>query len=422
MYRITMSLCKNLSKYGQRQKISHTFLVLLIACSFLFILLISDVFSSEPSVLLGNEVLLQDYFHLIEGKKVGLITNQTGVDSKGVNFIDKILSTYRVKLIALFAPEHGLDGKTRAGAKISSTIHPLYDIPVYSLYGNTRMPTEEMVFSVEMLIFDIQDIGARTYTYMSTLQYCMVAAAKYHKPIIVLDRPNLLGGVIVEGPVLEDDFKSFLGVDNLPLAHGMTVGELAQFYNRKISADLTVIPMKGYHREMTFSETGLPFIQTSPNIPDLNSVYGYMATGMGEGTGVFQREQFKWVGGKGLHSYQYAEILNKAELPGVWYIPEDRDTAGGVRLDIYDPSLFNPAKSGIYALAYAFMLGDFHVPRSTPGNIVMFDKIMGTDKIGFLLEEKTPPELIVESYTPELESFKEERKNYLIPSYQLPYF
>ena len=238
MYRIAMSLCKNLSKYGQRQKISHTFLVLLIACSFLFILLISDVFSSEPSVLLGNEVLLQDYFHLIEGKKVGLITNQTGVDSKGVSFIDKILSTYRVKLIALFAPEHGLDGKTRAGAKISSTIHPLYDIPVYSLYGNTRMPTEEMVFSVEVLIFDIQDIGARTYTYMSTLQYCMVAAAKYHKPIIVLDRPNLLGGVIVEGPVLEDDFKSFLGVDNLPLAHGMTVGELAQFYNRKISADL----------------------------------------------------------------------------------------------------------------------------------------------------------------------------------------
>jgi len=373
-----------------------------------------------PLVKLGNEVLLEDYFYLIEGKKVGLITNQTGVDSRGVSFIDNLLATHRVKLIALFAPEHGLDGKTKAGAQINSYIHPLYDIPVYSLYGNTRMPTEEMLFSLEVLIFDIQDIGARTYTYMSTLQYCIIAAEKYNKPIIVLDRPNPLGGIIVEGPVLEDNFKSFVGVDNLPMSHGMTVGELAQFYNRNIGADLVVIPMERYHRAMTFSETGLPFVQTSPNVPDLQSVYGYMATGLGEGTGVFQRDQFRWIGGKGLDSYQYAEVLNKAGLPGVWYIPEDRDTAGGVRLDIYDPSVFNPAKSGIYALAYAFIQGDFQVPKSVPGNLVMFDKIMGTDKIGLLLEDKIPPQLIVAYYTPELEKFKEEREQYLISFYKQP--
>ncbi len=323
-------------------------------------------------------------------------------------------------MIALYVPEHGLDGAARAGAWVNSYIHPKYDIPVFSLYGNSRMPTQEMLLKIEILLFDIQDIGARTYTYMSTLQYCLVAAERYSKPMIVLDRPNPLGGIIVEGPVLENKFKSFVGVDNLPMAHGMTAGELALFYNRNIGADLTVIAMDGYHRAMSFADTGLPFVQTSPNIPDITSLYGYMATGLGEGTGVFQRDQFRWVGGKDLDSVQFAETLNRAELPGVLYIPEERDSAGGVRLEIYDPYTFNPAKSGIYALAYAFMLGDFHVPKSEPDNIVMFDKIMGTDKIGSYLEERLTPQQIEASYAYELQRFKEERKQYLIPLYEPP--
>jgi len=387
----------------------------------IFIQLFSIVSTSnEIPVKLGNEVLLDDYYHLIDGKNVGLITNQTGVDSRGVSFIDKLLSTKGVRLIALYAPEHGLDGTVRAGARVNSYNHPHYDIPVYSLYGSTRMPTEEMLLKIEVLLFDIQDIGARSYTYMSTLQYCMIAAEKYNKQIIVLDRPNPLGGTIVEGPVMEDKFKSFMGVDNIPMAHGMTMGELALFYNRSIGADLTVIAMDGYHRSMSFDDTGLPFVQTSPNIPDINSLYGYMATGLGEGTGVFQRDQFRWVGGKGLDSFRYAEYLNSAGLPGVNYIPEEHDTAGGVRLEIYDPYTFNPAKSGIYALAYAFMLGDFHVPKSTPGSIAMFDKIMGTDKIGHYLEDRASPEQIEASYQLVLQHFKEERERYLIPLYDPP--
>jgi len=376
--------------------------------------------SNEITVKLGNEVLLDDYYQLVDGKNVGLITNQTGVDSRGVSFIDKLLASRGVRLIALYAPEHGLDGTARAGAWVNSYNHPHYDIPVYSLYGSTRMPTEEMLLKIEVLLFDIQDIGARSYTYMSTLQYCMIAAEKYNKQIIVLDRPNPLGGTIVEGPVMEDRFKSFMGVDNIPMAHGMTMGELALFYNRSIGADLTVIAMDGYHRTMTFDDTGLPFVQTSPNIPDIFSLYGYMATGLGEGTGVFQRDQFLWIGGKGLDSIRYAELLNSAGLPGVNYIPEDKDTAGGVRLEIYDPYTFNPAKSGIYALAYAFMLGDFHVPKSTSDSIVMFDKIMGTDKIGHYLEDRASPEQIEASYQPVLQHFKEERKQYLIPLYGPP--
>ncbi len=375
---------------------------------------------NEPVVKLGNEVLLENYYHLIEGKRVGLITNQTGVDSRGMHFIDKLLETRGAKLIALYTPEHGLDGIVKAGAWVNSYLHDQYDIPVYSLYGKTRMPTKEMLLDIEVLLFDIQDIGARTYTYMSTLQYCLIAAEKYNKPIIVLDRPNPLGGLIVDGPLLEDNLKSFMGVDNLPMAHGMTAGELAFFYNRKIGADLTVIAMDGYHRAMSFNDTGLPFVQTSPNIPDITSLYGYMATGLGEGTGVFQRDQFRWIGGKGLDSVQYAKLLNEAELPGVYFVPEERDTAGGVRLEIYDFHTFNPAKSGIYALAYAFLLGDFHIPRSTPDNIVMFDKIMGTDKIGNYLGQGFTPQQIEGSYAPELQRFREEREQYLIPLYDPP--
>ena len=381
---------------------------------------IAETRNARAAIKLGNEVLLESHFHLIEGKNVGLVTNQTGVDSRGISFIEILAATEGTKLAALYAPEHGIDGIDRAGAWVVSYVHPKFDIPVYSLYGATRMPTLAMLQGIDVLLFDIQDIGARTYTYMSTLQYCLVAAKKYNKPLIVLDRPNPLGGMIVEGPVLEDPFKSFMGVDNLPMAHGMTAGELALFFNRNIGAELTIVPMESYHRVMVFLDTGLPFVQTSPNIPDINSLYGYMVTGLGEGTGVFQAEKFNWVGGKGLDAVRFAEMLNRAKLPGVFFTPEVRGTAGGVRLEIRDPYSFNPAKTGIYVLAYAFMLGDFKVPKSTPDNVVMFDKVMGTDKIGQYLEEGLSPQQIVARYSPELQRFKEEREHYLIPQYDGP--
>jgi len=410
-YRLWLNLGKN------KEKMSRIFCLL----SLVVVILVfpaAGVCSATAVVKLGNEVLLESYSHLIRGKKVGLVTNQTGVDSRGISFIDILTATEGMKLIALYAPEHGIDGTDRAGAWVDSYIHPRYDIPVYSLYGSTRMPTYEMLLKIEVLLFDIQDIGARSYTYMSTLQYCLVAAKKYNKPLIVLDRPNPLGGMIVEGPVLEDPYKSFMGVDNLPMAHGMTAGELALFFNRHIGADLTVIPMEGYHRDMAFYDTGLPFVQTSPNIPDLNSVYGYMATGLGEGTGVFQAEKFLWIGGKGLDAVRFAELLNGAGLPGVFFVPEARGTAGGVHLEIRDPYCFNPAKSGIYALAYAFILGDFKVPKSASKNVVTFDKIMGTDKVGRYLEEGLTPQQIEACYTPALQCFKQEREHYLLSLYE----
>ncbi|MDO9533781.1 MAG: DUF1343 domain-containing protein [Bacillota bacterium] len=375
----------------------------------------------NPKIKLGNEVLLSKYHHLIKGKKIGLVTNQSGVDSQGRSIIDILADDKTIQLTALYSPEHGIDGIVQAGKGVDSFVHAKLGIPVHSLYGPTRMPTEEMLSNVDLLLFDMQDIGARTYTYMSTLNYCMVAAQKYQKPIIVLDRPNPLGGVIVEGPVLETYYQTFVGVDNLPMAHGMTAGELAQFFNRNIGAALTVVPMEGYKRRMIFQDTGLKWVKTSPNIPDIDSLFGYMATGLGEGTGIGQADQFKWIGGKGLDSKKYADLLNGAGLAGVNFIPETRADRGGVRLNIFDYHAFNPARTGIYALTYAFSLGNFTVPKSgsTKQTMVMFDKVMGTNKIGLYLEQGLTPQQIEKNYTPALNRFKEERKKYLIPDYDV---
>lgn len=372
-----------------------------------------DAGQSTPVVKLGNERLTAEYHYLIKDKKVGLVTNQSGVTRQGKSTIDLLAEDPATRLTALYGPEHGIDGAARAGEYVESYTHSELGIPVYSLYGQTRMPTGEMLKDIDLLLFDIQDIGARSYTYMSTLNYCMVAAQKYNKPIVVLDRPNPVGGIIADGPVLEDPFKTFVGVDNLPMSHGMTAGELALFFNREIGADLVVVPMEGYTREMIFQDTGLPWVQTSPNIPDLDSVFGYMATGLGEGTGVHQADQFKWIGGKGIDSQKFADLLNEAGLPGVVFIPENRGEEGGVRLKIQDYHAFNPARTGIYALAYARSLNHFAVPKSGQ-TVVMFDKIMGTDKIGQYLEDGLSPRQIEANYTPGLSQFKKEREDYLI--------
>jgi len=345
---------------------------------------------------------------------VGLVTNQTGVNSQGISTIDLLRRDRTVTLTALFAPEHGLDGKASAGKQVTSLIHPVYGIPVYSLYGSTRMPTKEMLANVEVLLVDLQDIGSRTYTYVSTLQYTMTAAKQLNKPVIVLDRPNPVGGTIVDGPVLESPYRSFIGVDTLPMAHGMTIGELSLFFNRNIDVDLTVIPMQGYTRSMIFQDTGLSWIQISPHIPDLAAVFGYMATGLGEGTGIQQKDHFTWIGGEGIDSILYADLMNSSLLPGVVFLPEKKNTAGGVRLQISDPRTFNPAKTGIYALAYARQLSHFPVPKSADQKIAMFDLVMGTNIIGQSLEQNRSPQEVEASYSEALTKFKEERKTFLI--------
>lgn len=382
----------------------------------LILTLIPPVGSSAntTAIQLGSDVLFNQFHHLIEGKKVGLITNQTGLNSQMVSTIDILRRDRSVHLTTLYAPEHGLDGKTVAGKQVTSFVHPVYAIPVFGLSGSTRKPTPEMLKDIDVLLVDLQDIGSRTYTYISTLQYAMTAAKEQGKEVMVLDRPNPIGGTIVEGPVVELPYRSFIGVDTLPLAHGMTIGELALFFNRTIGVDLTVIPMQGYTRNMIYQQTGLAWIPSSPHIPNLTSVFGYMATGLGEGTPIRQGDHFTWIGAEGLDSHKYADLLNGSLLPGVIFIPENKGTAGGVRLQINDSHQFNPVKTGIYALAYAKQLKPFPIPKSTSTQISMFDKVMGTNKIGLLLEQGKSPQEIVSSYEADLKKFVELRQKYLI--------
>lgn len=374
----------------------------------------------KPAFKLGNEVLFERYLHLIAGKRVGLVTNQTGVNSKGESTIDRLAQNPDVDLVALFGPEHGIDGKAKAGVYVESYIHPELSIPVYSLYGATRRPTAAMLRDIDVILYDIQDIGARSYTYISTMYYVMEEAKKYNIPVVILDRPNPVGGEICEGPVLEDFTIGFIGIDNLPIAHGMTVGELARFFNRKIAhPSLHVVPMEGYTRDMIWFDTGLPWIPTSPMIPYVESAFGYNATGLGDGTGIHQDDYFRWIGGAGIDSHKFADLMNSSKLPGVVFIPETRGGHGGVRLQITDFRTFNPVRVNIHALAYGKRLINFTVPKSgnSYNSLSMFAKIMGGNRMGEWLEQKLSPQQIEARYAAELSQFKRDRQPHLIYGY-----
>lgn len=364
--------------------------------------------------VLGSEQLFKEYTHLIDGKRLGIITNHTGVNAKGERTVDLLYRYPKAQLTSIYSPEHGLDGTVTAGAYVASYTEPTMKLPVYSLYGKTRKPSPEMLANVDVLLFDMQDIGSRTYTYMSTLNYCMIAAKENDKTLIVLDRPNPVGGIHVEGYVLEDKYKTFVGVDNLPMAHGMTAGELARFFNRNIGCHLEVIPMLNYTRTMIWQDTNLPFVQTSPNIPNIESAFCYMATGIGDGTGLGMRDKFTWVGGKGFDSNRFAQALNAYQLPGITFIAETKGDRGGVRLNITDYHQFNPARTGVYILATANLQKPLTVPVEKKGVIPMFEKNMGGSRFGSDLLNRQTPAQILSNYQAELDRFKTLRQQYLI--------
>ncbi|MCM8760203.1 MAG: DUF1343 domain-containing protein, partial [Candidatus Omnitrophica bacterium] len=244
------------------KKIYGLFLLIL----FLLITFCTAGTNSDRPVRVGIDILAEQHT-ILKGKKVGLITNQTGLSSKFVSSTDINSQLPDVKLVALFGPEHGFKGG-RMGTILEDGKEK--DIKVFSLYGNTRRPTPGMLKGIDMLIFDIQDIGARSYTYISTMRYCMEEAAKYDIEFLVLDRPNPLGGLLVDGPLLDKNFESFVGSAPIPYVHGMTIGEIALFINKElnINCKLTVIKMDGWKREMLWEDTGLPWTPTSPHIPE----------------------------------------------------------------------------------------------------------------------------------------------------------
>ena len=279
--------------------------------------------TGKKEVKLGID-LIDDNLSLFEGKKVGLITNPTGVNSSYKSTIDVLYE--KVNLTALFAPEHGIRGNSQAGGSIGNEIDEITGLTVYSLYGNTKKPTEAMLENVDVLCIDIQDVGARFYTYIYTMAYAMEACKEFGKTFVVFDRPNPVGGK-VEGNLLNDEYSSFVGLYDIITRHGMTIGELAKMFNEyyQIGCNLEVIKMEDYDRNLYIDETTVPWINPSPNMPTLDCAIAYSGTCYFEGVNLSEgrgtTKPFEFIGAPFINPHKWAEKLNSLGLEGVYFRP-----------------------------------------------------------------------------------------------------
>ncbi|MDW7681663.1 MAG: DUF1343 domain-containing protein, partial [bacterium] len=281
---------------------------------------------TSAKVSLGIDILLDEHLDLIQGKRVGIITNQTGVNSDGKHIIDLVFEAPEVELTALYGPEHGLRGDVEGGLTISHLVDPKTGVPIYSIYGKTKKPTPEMLQNVDVLIFDIQDVGARFYTYISTMSLCMEAAAENQISFIVLDRPNPITGTIVEGPVLAPEYQSFVGIHPIALRHGMTVGELALMFNEQswlangIQVELQIVKMKNWRRDSWYGELGLEWIKPSPNMPSATTALLYPGMGLLESCNVSEGRgtaaPFIQIGAPWLDHVRLKQLLDNAGVAG----------------------------------------------------------------------------------------------------------
>lgn len=379
----------------------------------------------KPKVELGVDRLMENP-EILKGKRVGLITNPTGINAERTSIVDLFDQSDDFELTALYGPEHGVRGDAQAGSTVSSYIDDVTGLPVYSLYGATKKPTPEMLQDVDVLVFDIQDVGTRYYTYIYTMAYAMEAAAENGIPFVVLDRPNPQGGLRVDGPVLDPDYSSFIGLYPIPLKHGMTVGELAQLFNSEyqIQADLEVVKMKGWKRSMMYEDTGLPFVMPSPNMPTTDTVNVYPATGLFEGTNLSEgrgtTKPFQLIGAPYIKAHEYANELNELELPGVAFraasfTPTFSKHAGklthGVEVYVTDPARFESTRTGIamiqtahdmYPDDFEFLANDF------------ITKLTGNAYVKDMILKGAPLEDILTKIEDERDAFLPIRKEYLL--------
>lgn len=383
---------------------------------------------SHSSIKLGIDVLLEKKLYLLKNKRVGLITNQSGTTRNLIPTVEALFREKSVNLVCLFSPEHGLRGNKKAGEFVESYTDEITKLPVYSLYGRNKKPTKEMMDKIDVLIFDIQDIGIRTYTYIYTMSYAMEASAEYNKEFIVLDRPNPLGGIQVEGNILETEFSSFIGRYPIPYRHGMTVGELALLFNKefRINCNLTIIKMEKWKREMYFDKTGLHWIPPSPHIPHSETALYYSTTGfIGELStlcvGIGTTTPFEIVGAQWINPFTLANVLNKKNLPGIYFYPVyfipfynlfENIECGGVKLFITDREKFLPFKTGISILEAIKTLYPNQEIFSKDSK--MFNLALGTDKVIKYLEANVKTEDIVNSFVKGIEVFNKKRKFYLL--------
>ncbi|WP_053362838.1 DUF1343 domain-containing protein [Bacillus sp. FJAT-27251] len=409
------------------------FLVLaLVLSSFTAVGAKNDKAKKNGKFHLGVEVLLKDEIHLIKGKRVGLITNPTGVDQELNSIVDTLYNHPDVELTAMYGPEHGVRGDAQAGQYVEKYIDEKTGLPVYSLYGATKKPTPEMLSNVDVLLFDIQDVGTRFYTYIYTMALAMEAAKDNNIPILVLDRPNPIGGTKVEGPVLEDKYSSFIGEYPIPVRHGMTVGELARLFNEEfeIGADLTVVEMEGWKRNMYYDETPLHFVLPSPNMPTLETALVYPGAALIEGAanvseGRGTTKPFELIVAPFINGSDLAANLNSYNLPGVKFraasfTPTFSKNANklnhGVQIHITNRNSFKPFETGLYIVKtiHDMYPNDFQFRAPNSAGVSFFDQLVGNGSIRAGIQAGKSIEEMKAEWQPGLEEFMEVREQYLL--------
>lgn len=396
---------------------------------------------ATAKVKVGLENLFtKAHINQIKGKNLGLITNQTAITSQlthAIPLFKENASEHHFTLKALFSPEHGIDGSIWGWATIENSVDP-DGIPIYSLWGKNWRPTEEMLEGLDLLIFDIQDIGSRSYTYITTLFFAMEEAAKHHLPILVCDRPNPINGLVVDGPMVDEKhFRSRVGYINIPYCHGMTIGELAHYFNEEyhVGCELYVVPMTGWKRDMTFSDTGLFWVPTSQYIPHPHTPLFYPITGIiGElrfvNTGVGYTLPFQLIGAPFVDGVKLANHLNAQKLPGVHFTPhhwkpmlgrfKDKPCQG-VLIHITDHTIFAPVTTAYTLLGLLKSLYPKEFTESLLDSLdreEMFCKVNGTASVLELLKnEKYVTWKLRGLHQKQREAFANKREKYLLPCY-----
>lgn len=378
----------------------------------------------DPAVRPGIDVLLSDSLHLVDGRKVGLLTNQTGIDGHGTDDITRLVAA-GVELRAIFSPEHGFRGQLDR-ENIENTVDSATGLPVYSLYDSVRAPTAAMLSGIDVLLIDLQDIGSRTYTYVSTALAAMRAAAAHGVPVIVLDRPNPIGGELVQGPLLDTAFTSFVGPLPVPLRHGMTLGELLRFANARlgVGAALTVVPAAGWRRGMWFDATGLPWVRPSPSMPTLESATDYPGIVLFEATNLSVGRgtpiAFQVIGAPWLDSDRLVRLL--PPVPGatlkdtviIPIAPPDGKYGGEVlpalRIHVTDRTVYDPTALAAEILATLRRL----YPDSLLIDPQRFDQLAGSDQLRLELDAGADPRAIATTWADADRVFARERQPYLL--------
>jgi len=383
----------------------------------------------------GLDLFFKEHLRKFKGSNVGLVVNQASINSNYKHAVDLFSENKTIRLKALFGPQHGIYGNTQDNMITwKGFAHPRLNIPIFSLYGKTRVPTEEMLSKVDVIILDLQDVGTRIYTFIYTMANVISACKRFNKKIIVLDRPNPINGIQVEGNVLEPEYSSFVGLFPIATRHGMTIGELAKLFNEefKINAELEVIPMKGWKREMWFDDTGLPWVLPSPNMPSLETAMVFSGTVHLEGTNISEgrgtTRPFEIIGAPFIDPLKLLEVLWRENLKGVFFRSHyfqptfnkwEGKLCGGLQIHVLNRNIFKPVITGIAIIKAIYNIYSELFRWGSPPYEYVYDKlpfdvIAGTDKLRIQIMDNLPAMEIENSWNKDLSTFSKIRKKYLI--------